>query len=85
MNLSSMTFQFFLLFPLHALRYVKDIIKAVLILDVLAEIPAMPNLEQVRAKQLVTCLYLYHKTIGNRQKALIRIPFMVKHIVHASD
>ena len=44
-------------------------------LDVLAEILAMLNygerLEHVRAKQLVTCLYLYRMTIGNRRKALI--------------
>ena len=37
-----------------------------------AEILAMPNnaerLEHVRAKQLVTCLYLKNMTIGNRQK-----------------
>ena len=38
------------------------------------------RLEHVRAKQLVACLYLYHMTIGNRQKDLILIPFTAKHI-----
>ena len=44
------------------------------------------TLEHVRAKQLVTWvrvnwwLYSHHNAIGNRQKALIRISFTVKHI-----
>ena len=41
------------------------------------------RLEHVWAKQLVMCLYLYHMTIRNRQKDLIRIPFAVKHITNA--
>ena len=53
------------------LRYVKYIIKAVFTLNVLAEIPAMLNygkrLEHVRAKQLVTCLYLH--PYDNRQSS----------------
>ena len=37
-------------------------------------------LEHLRAKQVMACLYLYHMAIGNCQKDLILIPFMVKHI-----
>ena len=55
------------------LRYVKYIIKAVLTLDVLVEIPAMLNygkrLEQVRAKQLVTSRLYVFVSYDNRQSS----------------
>ena len=35
----------------------------------------------MRAKQLVTCPYLYHMTSGTRQKASSRIAITVKHII----
>ena len=56
--------------------HLKYIIKAVLTWDVSAEIPAMLNcgerMENVRARELVKCRYLYHM-------ALLWIPFRVKH------
>ena len=58
-------------------------------MDVFAEIPAMLNygerLECMQAKQLVASLFVsYDKIIGNRQEALMQIPFMVKHITKCS-
>ena len=71
------------LFSLH-IRYIN--IKSCSYLRYKAEIPAALNygerLEHMLANQLVTCLYLYLVTIGNRQKALIRIPLKVKHITN---
>jgi len=56
----------------------KYILKAVFIFDVIAELPAMLNcskgLEHVHAN------HLYRVTFGSCQKALIWIPFLVKHI-----